>query len=110
MPGGFTQGVQYKETLTGIRGKAPMNTENTRITQPTSVEKDPVCGMTVDPARAKATHEHSGKKYYFCCAGCMEKFRAEPAKYLAPKTLVGIAPMSSRPVDRKSTRLNSSHR
>src|ERR1017187_3267413 len=118
MPGGFTQGVQYKETLTGIRGKAPMNTKNTRITQPTSVEKDPVCGMTVDPARAKATHEHAGKMYYFCCAGCMEKFRAEPAKYLksgglhaspeafsvkvepapAPKPLVGIPPMSSRPV------------
>jgi Cu+-exporting ATPase len=74
-----------------------VNTENTRITQPTSVEKDPVCGMTVDPARAKATHEHAGKMYYFCCAGCMEKFRAEPAKYLA-KTLVSIPPMSSRPV------------
>src|ERR1035437_4977148 len=86
-----------------------MNTENPRITQPTSVEKDPVCGMTVDPARAKATQEHSGKKYYFCCAGCMEKFRAEPGKYLkspglhvvpapASKTLVSIAPMSTHPV------------
>ena len=47
-----------------------------------SIEKDPVCGMTVDPARAAATHEHAGKTYYFCCRGCQEKFRAEPAKYL----------------------------
>jgi P-type Cu+ transporter len=62
------------------------------------MEKDPVCGMTVDPSRAKATHEHAGKTYYFCCAGCKEKFSASPAKYLMPKTLVGIAPTSSHPV------------
>src|SRR6267143_5861029 len=54
--------------------------------------------MTVDPARAKATHEHAGKTYYFCCRGCQEKFSAEPAKYLIPKTLVGIAPASSKPM------------
>ena len=62
------------------------------------MEKDPVCGMMVDPSRAKATHEHAGKTYYFCCAGCKEKFSAAPAKYLLPKTLVGIAPMSTHPV------------
>src|ERR1700737_2608554 len=67
-------------------------------TQTNSIEKDPVCGMTVDPARAKATHEYAGKTYYFCCRGCQEKFSAEPAKYLAPKTLVGIAPASSKPL------------
>ena len=63
-----------------------------------AMEKDPVCGMTVDPSRAKATHEHAGKKYYFCCAGCKEKFSADPAKYLMPRPLVGIAPMSAHPV------------
>jgi len=50
--------------------------------------------MTVDPVRAKATHEHAGKTYYFCCRGCQEKFSAEPAKYLLPKSLVGIDPAS----------------
>ncbi len=63
-----------------------------------AMEKDPVCGMTVDPSRAKATHEHAGKMYYFCCAGCKEKFSADPAKYLMPRPLVGIAPMSAHPV------------
>ena len=67
-------------------------------TQASSIEKDPVCGMTVDPARAKATHEHAGKTYYFCCRGCQEKFSAEPAKYLIPKALVGIAPATSNPL------------
>jgi P-type Cu+ transporter len=43
---------------------------------------DPVCGMTVDPARAKATAEHNGKTYYFCCAGCAKKFEADPEAIL----------------------------
>ncbi|HWF12454.1 MAG TPA: heavy metal translocating P-type ATPase, partial [Candidatus Acidoferrales bacterium] len=64
----------------------------------TQLEKDPVCGMTVDPLRAKATHEHAGRMYYFCCAGCKTKFIAEPAKYLMPKMLIGIAPMSAMPI------------
>jgi Cu+-exporting ATPase len=63
-----------------------------------AMEKDPVCGMAVDPSRAKGTHEHAGKTYYFCCAGCKEKFSAAPAKYLLAKSLVGIAPMSAHPV------------
>jgi P-type Cu+ transporter len=44
---------------------------------------DPVCGMTV---KATPHHlEYAGKPYYFCCAGCLAKFRADPQKYLAPK-------------------------
>ena len=49
------------------------------------MERDPVCGMTVDPARAAAQAVYAGKTYYFCCAGCADKFRAEPAKYLNMK-------------------------
>lgn len=41
--------------------------------------------MTVDPARAKATAEHAGKTYYFCCAGCAQKFQANPDAYLKAK-------------------------
>ena len=72
-----------------------MNTQNRPVI---AAQKDPVCGMTVDPSRAKATHEHAGKIYYFCCAGCKEKFGAEPAKYLMPRTLVGVTPVSAHPV------------
>jgi P-type Cu+ transporter len=45
------------------------------------MERDPVCGMTVDPARAKASADHQGKTYYFCCQGCATKFLADPGKY-----------------------------
>ncbi len=49
------------------------------------MERDPVCGMMVDPARAAAQAVYAGKTYYFCCAGCADKFRPEPAKYLSAK-------------------------
>ncbi len=47
-------------------------------------ERDPVCGMTVQPATAAGSHRHEQKIYYFCCLACLEKFRADPAKYLTP--------------------------
>jgi P-type Cu+ transporter len=46
---------------------------------------DPVCGMTVNPASAKAKVDHAGKTYYFCCTGCAAKFQAAPDQYLKPK-------------------------
>jgi Cu+-exporting ATPase len=49
-----------------------------------ALPKDPVCGMTVDPLKAAATIEHEGILYHFCCKGCAEKFKSNPAKYLAP--------------------------
>jgi P-type Cu+ transporter len=49
-----------------------------------ALERDPVCGMQVDPAKARARAEHAGRTYFFCCDGCAQKFRAAPDKYLAP--------------------------
>ncbi|MFM9901505.1 MAG: heavy metal translocating P-type ATPase [Polaromonas sp.] len=48
-----------------------------------ATSKDPVCGMSVT-AESKHSHEHDGKPYYFCSAGCKKKFTAAPLKYLAP--------------------------
>ncbi len=44
--------------------------------------KDPVCGMSVDPATAKFSTEHAGQTYYFCSAKCHDKFVGNPAEYL----------------------------
>jgi P-type Cu+ transporter len=44
--------------------------------------RDPVCGMTVDPATSKHRFDHEGTTYHFCSAGCRTKFAADPAKYL----------------------------
>jgi Cu+-exporting ATPase len=51
------------------------------------MEKDPVCGMSVDPHTAKHKAEHAGRAYYFCSAGCRTKFIADPARYLTEKAL-----------------------
>ena len=53
---------------------APLSNTNTTI--------DPVCGMTVNPATAKHSHVHGDATYYFCSAGCREKFAADPDKWL----------------------------
>ena len=39
---------------------------------------DPVCGMTVDPARAAGSYEYQGRRYFFCSTHCLETFRADP--------------------------------
>jgi Cu+-exporting ATPase len=50
---------------------------------PSTLERDPVCGMNVNPATAKHVYGHGGKTFYFCCAPCVEKFKAAPEKYLS---------------------------
>jgi Cu+-exporting ATPase len=51
-----------------------------------SMERDPVCGMDVDPASAAGTEEYEGKTYYFCSQSCLERFRAEPQRYASLKS------------------------
>src|ERR1700730_13439093 len=46
-------------------------------------EKDPVCGMTVEPSKAAAKQEFRGTTYYFCSRGCAVRFAKEPEKFLA---------------------------
>lgn len=51
-----------------------------------STLRDPVCGMTVDSAKARQMAlqaERAGKTYYFCSEGCRAKFVADPARYTA---------------------------
>jgi Cu+-exporting ATPase len=44
---------------------------------------DPVCGMTVEPQTAAGSHVHRDRTYWFCSTGCLERFRADPERYLA---------------------------
>ena len=53
--------------------------------------KDPVCGMSVDPHTAKHRTEHGGQPYYFCSAGCLAKFQADPARYTGGRPAVAEA-------------------
>ncbi|MEW6324499.1 MAG: heavy metal translocating P-type ATPase [Nitrospirota bacterium] len=54
-----------------------------RVFPPEPQVRDPVCGMMVEPSSAAGRHLHDGQTYYFCAVSCLEKFRANPAKFLA---------------------------
>jgi P-type Cu+ transporter len=53
-----------------------------------TMERDPVCGMAVDPARAASTADHAGTTYCFCSEGCASKFRAAPDRYLGARAAI----------------------
>jgi P-type Cu+ transporter len=55
-------------------------------------ERDPVCGMTVDPAAAQHRSEHAGHTYYFCSNRCRERFEADPASYLTAAPVAKAPP------------------
>ena len=74
------------------------------VTQPTLLERDPVCGMNVNPASAKHVYEHGGKKYYFCCASCAEKFKADP-----PEISEQACPVFVEPGDAGNADCGDSH-
>jgi Cu+-exporting ATPase len=44
--------------------------------------RDPVCGMSVDPATSRHRFDYRGETFHFCSAGCRSKFAADPKKYL----------------------------
>jgi Cu+-exporting ATPase len=54
------------------------------------MSRDPVCGMQVSPESPHRL-EHGGTSFFFCNPRCLEKFRAEPERYL------GGAPASPPP-------------
>ena len=64
-----------------------------------AVVRDPVCGMTVDPASGKPTVEHGGHLFHFCSERCRSKFAAEPEKYLT-----ATDPVCGMRVDRAAAR------
>ncbi|MGQ0812576.1 MAG: YHS domain-containing protein, partial [Nitrospiraceae bacterium] len=65
-------------------GKKPLPMVSGGNTDDALGEIDPVCGMTVQPATAAGSHIHQGKTYHFCSRACLDKFRADPQRYLAP--------------------------
>jgi Cu+-exporting ATPase len=61
----------------------------------TTAAIDPVCGMTVDPAKSPHRHEYRNHTYHFCSAKCRGKFAADAEQFLEP----AAAPAPAGPVD-----------
>jgi Cu+-exporting ATPase len=49
--------------------------------QTQDINRDPVCGMIVDPNAGKPTTDYQGHTYHFCSDGCRKKFDADPEAY-----------------------------
>src|SRR5216683_5574719 len=58
----------------------------------TTTVRDPVCGMTVDPATSQHRFDYHGETFHFCSADCKTKFSANPEQYLDKTT-----PKAARP-------------
>jgi len=56
--------------------------------------RDPVCGMEV-AADAPRRLAHAGHEYAFCGDRCLERFRADPERYLRPGGAEASAPATS---------------
>src|SRR4051812_47582492 len=73
------------------RGVSVMNTMNHKSHDPNGVghcahcklEKDPVCGMDVDPADSAGSFEYQEETYHFCSESCLEEFKSNPSRVLA---------------------------
>ncbi len=62
------------------------------IMAPQLTVRDPVCGMTVDPATSTHRFDHHGETFHFCSAGCKTKFAADPKTYPEKHTKGRCAP------------------
>ena len=74
------------------------------VTVETLTAIDPVCGMNVAPESAAGSLEHAGQTYFFCSQRCLEKFKADPSKYvksaqvLPPPEQRGSVPLATGPL------------
>ena len=59
--------------------------ENASIVDYTNDKGEVICPVKGDviPDKTKTVdhQDYKGKRYYFCCAGCPEEFKADPAKF-----------------------------
>ena len=66
-------------------------------TKPVKTEKAPAkmtCAVTkekLDVAKATKDHmytDYKGRRYFFCCAGCPDEFKKDPAKFAKTATSI----------------------
>jgi len=74
--------------LVQLRALGTLPTNDAEPT-PRHEEVDPVCGMTVDVTDALHRTTFEGRTYYFCSAGCLATFEADPVRYAISATNTG---------------------
>lgn len=49
-----------------------------------------LCPLMNGPIDKKVYTDYEGKRIYFCCAGCIDDFKKDPAKYLKKMEEQGV--------------------
>ena len=83
---------QDPEAILNPKPKQPARPEPKRVVlpvregplPPTRAHIDPVCKMGVMEGTEVGRWKYDGETYYFCSADCLEKFQADPKRYLSP--------------------------
>jgi len=70
-------------TLVGCKKETETDETTTVELQVGEAIEQTVCPVMEGPISKNYYTEYLGKKVYFCCPGCKEKFEKEPKKYLA---------------------------
>ncbi|WP_460710511.1 YHS domain-containing protein [Lysobacter terrae] len=55
-------------------------------TRPWCAPVDLVCGLPVEPVPIPYHLDYADQDYYFCSLRCLQKFKAEPARYIGDPT------------------------
>ena len=61
-----------------------------------AMEVDPVCGMSVQRAKAACSADWNGETHWFCVAACRDRFLAEPQRYVRSERVSDGHPPTSR--------------
>ena len=65
-----------------------------------NMAKDPICGMEVNPKKARFKIAKAGKTYYFCSKNCYEKFLNQNKPSISKKTL-NEKSLKNKPIKKK---------
>ncbi len=91
MAGGDTM-TKAEDANSGCSGGSHAHASHGHHAEDSAKVRDPVCGMSVDPATSKHRLDHKGETFHFCCAGCRTKFAADPVQYLDKSKTKAAAP------------------
>ncbi|MDT8299849.1 MAG: YHS domain-containing protein [Sedimentisphaerales bacterium] len=73
--------IEARQEMDEQRHKAMIVSEpKTKLVQTAEQTTCPVMGM---PIEKSIYTEYEDKKVYFCCPGCIDKFKASPSSYIA---------------------------
>jgi YHS domain-containing protein len=68
----------------------PLDDDLGLMQQPSAPVVDPVCGMVVEPGRARGASEYGGKQFYFCSEPCQRRFESSPDEYAEGRDAIRI--------------------